>query len=88
MCAYYTTSEVFWLLNIELHGSIDRDFDEGLLPRITSVLYEDEIQDISSAPDVGNYLISEVGLMKADAYMLFSQQLTVLFILFRMRMLQ
>lgn len=44
---------------IELHGSIDRDFDEGLLPRISNISYEDE-NDISSAPDVGNYLITEV----------------------------
>ncbi|EMS45792.1 RNA polymerase II C-terminal domain phosphatase-like 1 [Triticum urartu] len=42
-----------------VRGGFFKDFDEGLLPRITSVLYEDEIQDISSAPDVGNYLISE-----------------------------
>ena len=44
---------------IELHGSIDRDFDEGLLPRISNISYEYE-NDISSAPDVGNYLITEV----------------------------
>ena len=44
---------------IELHGSIDRDFDEGLLPRISNISYEDE-NGISSAPDVGNYLITEV----------------------------
>ncbi|CAM0945084.1 unnamed protein product [Alopecurus aequalis] len=42
-----------------VRGGFFKDFDEGLLPRITSVLYEDEIHDISSAPDVGNYLISE-----------------------------
>ncbi|OEL17472.1 RNA polymerase II C-terminal domain phosphatase-like 1 [Dichanthelium oligosanthes] len=47
------------LFDIEFHGSIDRDFDEGLLPTISNVQYEDEINDISSAPDVGSYLIRE-----------------------------
>ncbi|KAM0826058.1 hypothetical protein ACQ4PT_069137 [Festuca glaucescens] len=42
-----------------VRGGFFKDFDEGLLPRITSVSYEDEIHDISSAPDVSNYLISE-----------------------------
>lgn len=42
-----------------IRGGFFKDFDEGLLPRITSVSYEDEIHDISSAPDVSNYLISE-----------------------------
>ncbi|CAN6232613.1 unnamed protein product [Urochloa humidicola] len=42
-----------------VRGGFFKDFDEGLLPRINSVHYEDEINDISSAPDVGNYLITE-----------------------------
>ncbi|RRT80491.1 hypothetical protein GW17_00025513 [Ensete ventricosum] len=37
-----------------------RDFDEGILPRISEVLYEDEMKDFPPAPDVGNFLISEV----------------------------
>lgn len=37
-----------------------RDFDEGLLQRISDVAYEDDIKEIPSAPDVSNYLISEV----------------------------
>jgi hypothetical protein len=37
-----------------------REFDEGILPRINEVRYEDEMDDIPSAPDVSNYLISEV----------------------------
>lgn len=37
-----------------------REFDEGLLPRISDVFYEDELVNFPSAPDVGNYLISEV----------------------------
>ena len=54
---YHSESSRFFY--IELLGSIDRDFDEGLLPRISNISYEDE-NDISSAPDVGNYLITEV----------------------------
>ncbi|KAF8692955.1 hypothetical protein HU200_039317 [Digitaria exilis] len=42
-----------------VRGGFFKDFDEGLLPRISNVHYEDEINDISSAPDVGNYLITE-----------------------------
>ncbi|KAG2652611.1 hypothetical protein PVAP13_1NG367600 [Panicum virgatum] len=41
-----------------VRGSFFKDFDEGLLPRISNISYEDE-NDISSAPDVGNYLIAE-----------------------------
>ncbi|GFY91854.1 C-terminal domain phosphatase-like 1 [Actinidia rufa] len=36
-----------------------REFDEGLLQRIPEVMYEDDIKDIPSPPDVSNYLISE-----------------------------
>ena len=37
-----------------------REFDEGLLQQIPEVMYEDDIKDITSSPDVSNYLISEV----------------------------
>lgn len=37
-----------------------REFDEALLQRIPDVFYEDDIIDLPSAPDVSNYLISEV----------------------------
>ncbi|KAL6911881.1 hypothetical protein ACP4OV_000686 [Aristida adscensionis] len=42
-----------------VRGGFFKDFDEGVLPRISNVLYEDEINDIPSAPDVGNYLMTE-----------------------------
>ncbi|XP_066332182.1 RNA polymerase II C-terminal domain phosphatase-like 1 isoform X1 [Miscanthus floridulus] len=42
-----------------VRGGFFKDFDEGLLPRISNVHYEDEVNDISSAPDVGKYLITE-----------------------------
>ncbi|PNT69120.1 RNA polymerase II C-terminal domain phosphatase-like 1 isoform X2 [Brachypodium distachyon] len=42
-----------------VRGGFFKDFDEALLPRISNVVYEDVIHDIPSAPDVGNYLISE-----------------------------
>jgi len=45
---------------------IDREFDEGIIPRITEVCYEDELDDIPSAPDVSNYFISEVNFIKAN----------------------
>ncbi|MQL78253.1 hypothetical protein Taro_010664 [Colocasia esculenta] len=43
-----------------VRGGFFKEFDEGLLPRISDVFYEDELVDFPSAPDVGNYLISEV----------------------------
>ncbi|AQK53888.1 RNA polymerase II C-terminal domain phosphatase-like 1 [Zea mays] len=54
----YTSVKSSPHVDIEFHGSIDRDFDEGLLPRISNVHYEDEVNEIS-APDVGNYLITD-----------------------------
>jgi hypothetical protein len=38
----------------------DRDFDDGLLQKIPQIAYEDDIKDIPPAPDVSNYLVSEV----------------------------
>lgn len=46
----------------------DREFDEGLLQRIPEISYEDDIKDIPSPPDVGNYLVSEVN---HDSFFLF-----------------
>ncbi|KAF8704039.1 hypothetical protein HU200_031524 [Digitaria exilis] len=42
-----------------VRGSFFKEFDEGILPRISEVRYEDEMDSIPSAPDVSNYLISE-----------------------------
>ena len=50
--------------------SIDREFDEGLLPWISEVHFDDELNHVASAPDVGNYLISEVNFVKVDGLML------------------
>ena len=37
-----------------------REFDENLLQKISEVYYEDEVVTLPSAPDVSNYLMSEV----------------------------
>ncbi|CAN4084027.1 unnamed protein product [Withania somnifera] len=42
-----------------VRGVFFKDFDEGLLQRISEVAYEDDIKQVPSAPDVSNYLISE-----------------------------
>ncbi|CAN6240243.1 unnamed protein product [Urochloa humidicola] len=42
-----------------VRGGFFKEFDEGILPRIGEVHYEDEVDGIPSAPDVSNYLISE-----------------------------
>lgn len=46
---------------------IGREFDEGILPKISEVRYEDKMDSIPSAPDVSNYLISEVNFIKENA---------------------
>lgn len=38
----------------------NRDFDDSLLPRITEISYENDVEDIPSPPDVSHYLVSEV----------------------------
>ncbi|XVF25833.1 hypothetical protein REPUB_Repub13aG0247800 [Reevesia pubescens] len=42
-----------------VRGGFFREFDEGLLQKIPEISYEDNIKDIPSPPDVGNYLVSE-----------------------------
>ena len=39
---------------------IDREFDENILRQISELFYEDEVVNLPSAPDVSNYLMSEV----------------------------
>lgn len=41
-----------------IRGGFFKDFDESLLPHVSNVLYEDVIS-FPSAPDVGNYLVTE-----------------------------
>ncbi|KAL7088882.1 hypothetical protein ACP275_13G155500 [Erythranthe tilingii] len=42
-----------------VRGGFFKDFDDGLLQRISGVAYEDDIKDVPSSPDVSNYLSSE-----------------------------
>ncbi|KAF5180249.1 Rna polymerase ii c-terminal domain phosphatase-like [Thalictrum thalictroides] len=42
-----------------VRGGFFKDFDDGLLQKIPEVSYEDDLENIPSAPDVSNYLISE-----------------------------
>ncbi|KAL8460368.1 hypothetical protein ACS0TY_031267 [Phlomoides rotata] len=42
-----------------VRGGFFKDFDDGLLQRISEVAYEDDIKKVPSSPDVSNYLISE-----------------------------
>ncbi|KAL2244815.1 UNVERIFIED_CONTAM: hypothetical protein Sindi_2749700 [Sesamum indicum] len=42
-----------------VRGGFFKEFDDGLLPRISGVAYEDDMRDVPSSPDVSNYLISE-----------------------------
>ncbi|KAM7262854.1 hypothetical protein ACFE04_000537 [Oxalis oulophora] len=42
-----------------VRGGFFREFDDGLLQKIPEVLYEDDIKDIPSPPDVSNYLVQE-----------------------------
>ncbi|XP_056171808.1 RNA polymerase II C-terminal domain phosphatase-like 1 isoform X2 [Syzygium oleosum] len=42
-----------------VRGGFFKEFDEGLLQRISEVAYEDDTRDIPCPPDVSNYLVSE-----------------------------
>ncbi|KAL0398639.1 UNVERIFIED_CONTAM: RNA polymerase II C-terminal domain phosphatase-like 1 [Sesamum radiatum] len=42
-----------------VRGGFFKEFDDGLLPKISGVTYEDDTRDVPSSPDVSNYLISE-----------------------------
>ncbi|KAJ9136188.1 hypothetical protein P3X46_033290 [Hevea brasiliensis] len=42
-----------------VRGGFFKEFDEGLIQRITEISYEDDMSDIPSPPDVSNYLVSE-----------------------------
>ncbi|KAJ7946959.1 RNA polymerase II C-terminal domain phosphatase-like 1 [Quillaja saponaria] len=42
-----------------VRGGFFKEFDEGLLQKIPEIAYEDDIKNIPSPPDVGNYLVSE-----------------------------
>ncbi|KAL5215663.1 hypothetical protein ABZP36_007064 [Zizania latifolia] len=42
-----------------VRGGFFKEFDDGLLQRISEVQFEDELNGFPSAPDVSNYLISE-----------------------------
>ncbi|PIN16319.1 Phosphoprotein phosphatase [Handroanthus impetiginosus] len=62
-----------------VRSSFFKEFDDGLLLRISEVAYEDDIKDVSSSPDVSNYLIPEVYPRIAPAlhYMAPSSSFTV-----------
>lgn len=47
---------------------VGREFDEGLLQKISEIFHEDDIKDIPSPPDVSNYLASEVSQGKSFLY--------------------
>lgn len=42
-----------------VRGGFFKDFDDGMLQRISEVMYEDDIKGLPPTPDVSNYLISE-----------------------------
>ncbi|GKV45843.1 hypothetical protein SLEP1_g52881 [Rubroshorea leprosula] len=42
-----------------VRGGFFRDFDEGLLPKIPEISYEDDMKNIPCPPDVSNYLVLE-----------------------------
>ncbi|XP_042042010.1 RNA polymerase II C-terminal domain phosphatase-like 1 [Salvia splendens] len=42
-----------------VRGGFFKEFDDGIMQRISEVAYEDGIRDLPSVPDVGSYLVSE-----------------------------
>lgn len=49
-----------FLASLAIIFSTNREFDENILRRISDIFYEDEVVNLPCAPDVSNYLISEV----------------------------
>jgi hypothetical protein len=45
--------------NTSISLTSDREFDDGLLPQIGAVFYEDDFSGFPASPDAGNYLISD-----------------------------
>ena len=48
---------------------MNKDFDDGLLQKITEAAHEDESKDISLPPDVSNYMIFEVSDVKVSSFL-------------------
>ncbi|CAA0836000.1 RNA polymerase II C-terminal domain phosphatase-like 1 [Striga hermonthica] len=42
-----------------VRGGFFKEFDDGMLQRISGVAYEDDIKEVPSSPDVSHYLVSE-----------------------------
>ncbi|KAK6124405.1 hypothetical protein DH2020_041825 [Rehmannia glutinosa] len=42
-----------------VRGGFFKEFDDGMLQRISEVVYEDDVKHVPSSPDVSQYLISE-----------------------------
>lgn len=49
---------------------IGREFDDAILPQISNIFYEDEM-NFPSAPDVSNFLSPEVNLKQPMFLLLF-----------------
>lgn len=50
-----------------------REFDESLLRKISEIFYEDEVVNLPSAPDVSNYLMSEVFIFNLFKFQLLNE---------------
>ncbi|KAK6149867.1 hypothetical protein DH2020_017392 [Rehmannia glutinosa] len=42
-----------------VRGGFFKEFDDGMLQRISEVVYEDDVKHVPSSPDVSQYLVSE-----------------------------
>lgn len=59
---------VFVIDFLLFNAIVSREFDEILLRRISEVFYEDEVVNLPPAPDVSNYLMSEVCELKISDF--------------------
>lgn len=50
-----------FLLTLEIYA---REFDESLMSSISLVYYEDAVENLPPSPDVGNYVIVEVTVVR------------------------
>ncbi|KAG6387207.1 hypothetical protein SASPL_152393 [Salvia splendens] len=49
-----------------VRGGFFKEFDDGIMQRISEVAYEDDIKNLPPVPDVGSYLVSEDDLLASN----------------------
>ena len=62
---YVMNSCWLFLLFLDFYG---REFDESLMSSISLVYYEDDVENLPPSPDVSNYVVIEVTVVRTLSY--------------------